>query len=55
VCSVPVHNLAAAVAALREHRISTLPELSFIRLDLHGFNNEEDVARIIDCFASLHR
>ena len=55
VCSVPVPDLAAAVAALREHRISTLPELNFIRLDLHAFNSEDDVARIIDCFASLRR
>ena len=53
VCSVPVPDLAAAVAALREHRIATLPELNFIRLDLHAFNSEEDVARIIGCFASL--
>jgi selenocysteine lyase/cysteine desulfurase len=53
VCSVPVPDLAAAVAALHEHRISTLPELNFIRLDLHAFNSEADVARIIDCFASM--
>ena len=55
VCSVPVTDLAAAVAALAEHRIATLPELNFIRLDLHAFNTEEDVARIIGCFASLRR
>jgi selenocysteine lyase/cysteine desulfurase len=55
VCSVEVPDLAAAVAALAEHHISTLPELQYIRLDLHGFNTEEDVARILDCFAGLRR
>lgn len=55
VCSVPVPDLALAVSELRKHRIATLPELNFIRLDLHAFNNEEDVARILDCFASMSR
>ena len=32
---------AAAVAALAEHRIATMPELQYIRLDLHAFNTEE--------------
>ncbi len=53
VCSVEVPDLAAAVAALAEHRIATMPELQYIRLDLHAFNNEEDVARILDCFTGL--
>ena len=53
VCSVEVPDLAAAVAALAEHRISTMPELQYIRLDLHAFNTEEDVARILSCFAGL--
>jgi selenocysteine lyase/cysteine desulfurase len=53
VCSVEVPDLPAAVAALAEYRISTMPELQYIRLDLHAFNTEEDVARILDCFASL--
>ena len=55
VCSVEVPDLAAAVAALAEHHISTLPELQYIRLDLHAFNTEEDVARILECFAGLRR
>jgi selenocysteine lyase/cysteine desulfurase len=54
VCSVEVRNLPAAVAALAEHRIATMPELQYIRLDLHAFNTEEDVDRILDCFAGLH-
>jgi selenocysteine lyase/cysteine desulfurase len=54
VCSVEVPNLPAAVAALAEHRIATMPELQYIRLDLHAFNTEEDVDRILDCFAGLH-
>jgi selenocysteine lyase/cysteine desulfurase len=53
VCSVEVPDLPAAVAALAEHRISTMPELQYIRLDLHAFNTEEDVDRILDCFAGL--
>jgi hypothetical protein len=53
VCSVEVPDLPAAVAALAEHLIATMPELQYIRLDLHAFNNEEDVARILDCFAGL--
>jgi hypothetical protein len=53
VCSVEVPDLEQAVAALAEHRISTMPELNYIRLDLHAFNNDEDVARILDCFAGL--
>jgi hypothetical protein len=53
VCSVEVTDLPAAVAALAEHRIATMPELQYIRLDLHAFNNEEDVARILDCFTGL--
>jgi selenocysteine lyase/cysteine desulfurase len=53
VCSVEVPNLPAAVAALAEHRIATMPELQYIRLDLHAFNTEEDVDRILDCFAGL--
>jgi kynureninase len=53
VCSVEVQDLEQAVAALAEHRISTMPELNYIRLDLHAFNNDEDVARILDCFAGL--
>jgi hypothetical protein len=44
---------AAAVAMLAEHRIATLPELQLVRLDLHAFNSEEDVARILDCFAAI--
>jgi selenocysteine lyase/cysteine desulfurase len=55
VCSVEVPDLPAAVAALAEHRIATMPELQYIRLDLHAFNTDEDVARILDCFASLRR
>jgi selenocysteine lyase/cysteine desulfurase len=55
VCSVAVPDLAAAVSALAKHRIATLPELDYIRLDLHAFNNEEDVARILECFAGLRR
>jgi hypothetical protein len=31
------------------------PELQYMRLDLHAFNTEEDVQRIIDCFATLRR
>jgi hypothetical protein len=31
-----------------------MPELQYIRLDLHAFNSEEDVDRILDCFAGLH-
>jgi selenocysteine lyase/cysteine desulfurase len=53
VCSVEVPDLPAAVAALAEHRIATMPELQYIRLDLHAFNTDEDVARILDCFAGL--
>ena len=53
VCSVEVPDLPKAVAALAEHRIATMPELQYIRLDLHAFNSEEDVARILDCFAGL--
>ena len=30
-----------------------MPELQYIRLDLHAFNTDEDVARILDCFAGL--
>ena len=37
-----------------EHRIATMPELQYIRLDLHAFNTEEDVDRILDCFAGLY-
>lgn len=55
VCSVEVPDLKAAVATLAGHRIATLPELQYIRLDLHAFNTEDDVARILDCFASLRR
>jgi selenocysteine lyase/cysteine desulfurase len=55
VCSVEVPDLPAAVVALAEHRIATLPELSYIRLDLHAFNNDEDVARILECFAGLRQ
>jgi selenocysteine lyase/cysteine desulfurase len=55
VCSVEVPDLDKAVAALAEHRIATLPELNYIRLDLHAFNNDEDVTRILDCFATLRR
>lgn len=53
VCSVEVPDMPAAVAALAEHRIATMPELQYIRLDLHAFNTEEDVARILECFAGL--
>jgi selenocysteine lyase/cysteine desulfurase len=53
VCSVEVPDLPAALAALAEHRIATMPELQYIRLDLHAFNSEDDVARILDCFAGL--
>ncbi len=53
VCSVEVPDMAAAVAALAEHRIATLPELQYVRLDLHAFNSEDDVQKIIDCFATL--
>ena len=53
VCSVEVPDLPAAVAALAKYRISTMPELQYIRLDLHAFNTEEDVARILDCFSGL--
>jgi hypothetical protein len=27
--------------------------LQYVRLDLHAFNSEQDVQRIIDCFAAL--
>src|ERR1700691_467823 len=54
VCSVEAPHLPAAVAALAEHRIATMPELQYIRLDLHAFNTEEDVDRILGCFAGLH-
>ena len=53
VCSVEVPDMAAAVAALAEHRIATRPELQYVRLDLHAFNSEQDVERILDCFTSL--
>ena len=53
VCSVEVPNMPAAVAALAEHRISTLPELQYVRLDLHAFNSEADAERILACFAAL--
>jgi cysteine desulfurase / selenocysteine lyase len=53
VCSVEVPDMEQAVASLAEHRIATFPELQYIRLDLHAFNTEEDVARITGCFASL--
>jgi len=53
VCSVEVPDLATAVAALARHRIATFPELQYIRLDLHAFTSEQDVQRIIDCFAAL--
>ncbi|HEX3921500.1 MAG TPA: aminotransferase class V-fold PLP-dependent enzyme [Streptosporangiaceae bacterium] len=55
VCSVEVGDLDQAVAALAEHRIATFPELQYIRLDLHAFNNEQDVERILACFATLRR
>ena len=53
VCSVPVPDVTTAATALAEHRIATLPELQCIRLDLHAFNTEEDVARILDCFGAI--
>jgi selenocysteine lyase/cysteine desulfurase len=53
VCSVPVPDVPVAAMVLAEHRIATLPELNCIRLDLHAFNTEEDVARILDCFAAI--
>jgi cysteine desulfurase / selenocysteine lyase len=53
VCSVEVPDMAAAVAALADHRIATWPELQYVRLDLHAFNSDQDVQRIIDCFAAL--
>ena len=53
VCSVEVKDMTLAVAALAQHRIATFPELQYVRLDLHAFNSEEDVRRIIDCFATL--
>jgi cysteine desulfurase / selenocysteine lyase len=53
VCSVEVPDLAKAVTALADHRIATFPELQYIRLDLHAFNSEQDVRRILDCFAAL--
>jgi cysteine desulfurase / selenocysteine lyase len=53
VCSVEVPDLDAAVAALAKHRISTMPELQYIRLDLHAFNTDDDVAAILDCFSEL--
>jgi selenocysteine lyase/cysteine desulfurase len=53
VCSVEVPDMTAAVAALADHRIATWPELQHVRLDLHAFNSEQDVQRIIDCFATL--
>ena len=55
VCSVEVGDLDQAVAALAEHRIATFPELQYIRLDLHAFNNDQDVERILACFATLRR
>jgi selenocysteine lyase/cysteine desulfurase len=51
VCSVEVPDMDEAVAALAEHRIATFPELQYMRLDLHAFNTEEEVQRIVDCFA----
>jgi hypothetical protein len=30
-----------------------MPELQYIRLDLHAFNTEEDVAAILECFTGL--
>ena len=53
VCSVPVPDVTTAATVLAEHRIATLPELQCIRLDLHAFNTEEDVARILDCFGAI--
>jgi selenocysteine lyase/cysteine desulfurase len=53
VCSVEVPDMAAAVAALADYGIATWPELQYVRLDLHAFNSEQDVRRIIDCFAAL--
>jgi hypothetical protein len=53
VCAVEVPDMAAATAALAEHRVATLPELQRVRLDLHAFNSEEDVARILGCFAAI--
>jgi len=53
VCSVEVPEMARAVATLADHRIATFPELQYIRLDLHAFNTEEDVEKIIACFSSL--
>jgi selenocysteine lyase/cysteine desulfurase len=53
VCSVEVPDMTTAVAALADHRIATWPELQYVRLDLHAFNSEQDVQRIIDCFATL--
>jgi selenocysteine lyase/cysteine desulfurase len=55
VCSVEVGDLDQAVAALAKHRIATLPELQYIRLDMHAFNSEEDVEQILACFATLQR
>lgn len=55
VCSVEVPDLDAAVEALAKHRIGTMPELQYIRLDMHAFNTDEDVARILECFAELRR
>ena len=55
VCSVEVPDMDEAVAALAEHRIATFPELQYMRLDLHAFNTEEDVQRIVDCFALLRK
>ena len=46
-------DVTTAVTMLAEHRIATRPELQYIRLDLHAFNTEKDVARILDCFAAI--
>jgi cysteine desulfurase / selenocysteine lyase len=53
VCSVEVPDLEVALTALADRRIAVVPELQYVRLDMHAFNSEQDVARIIDCFATL--
>jgi selenocysteine lyase/cysteine desulfurase len=53
VCAVPVPDVPTAAMVLAEHRIATLPELQCIRLDLHAFNTQDDVARILDCFGAI--
>jgi kynureninase len=53
VCAVPVPDVPTAAMLLAEHHIATLPELRCIRLDLHAFNTEADVARILDCFGAI--